>query len=159
MARTSERLYVARSGTSATNTTPVALAAGTAKTVVGVLGSAADTLAMVRLEVSFDGVTATAVPAVVELGIITALGTTSAFTPVQSTGSPAVSSATAGYNATVEPTYNRILWSRYVPVTMGLLLEWVPLGEEPLAAVSQGFAVRVTAPAAVNCLASITYAE
>lgn len=159
MARTSERLYVVRSGTSATNTTPVALAAGTAKTVVGVLGAATDTLSMVRLEVSFDGITATAVPAVVELGIITALGTTTAFTPVQSTGSPANSTASAGYNATVEPTYSRILWSRYVPVTMGLLLEWIPLGEEPLAAVSQGFAVRVTAPAAVNCLASITYAE
>lgn len=159
MARNSERLYVARSGTSATNTTTVALAAATAKTVVAVLGSATDTLSLVRVEVSFDGVTATAVPAVVELGLITALGTSTAFTPVQATGSPLASSATAGYNHTVEPTYNRILWSRYVPVTMGLMTEWVPLGEEPLGAISQGFGLRVTAPAVVNCLASLTYAE
>ncbi len=159
MARNSERLYVARSGSSATNTTTVALAAATAKSVVQVLGSSTDTLSLVRYEISFDGVTASAVPALVEVGIITAAGTNTAFTPVQVSGSPLASSATAGYNSTVEPTYSRIVWSKYVPVFMGTLTEWVPLGEEPLAAISQGFAIRVTAPAVVNCFASITYAE
>lgn len=160
MARNSERLYVVRSGTSATNTTAVALSAATAKTVIQVLGTAATTLSLVRVRISFDGVTATAVPATVEVGIITAAGTVgTAFTPAQVTGSPMASPAAAGYNSTAEPTYNRIVDSFYVPVMMGHFTDWTPLGEEPLAAVSQGFGIRVTAPAAVNCLATLLYAE
>jgi hypothetical protein len=95
----------------------------------------------------------------VEVGIITAAGTNTSYTPAQITGSPLASSATAGYNSSAEPTYNRILWSKYVPVFMGTYTEWIPLGEEPLAAISQGFGLRVTAPAIVNCFASLTYAE
>jgi hypothetical protein len=56
VARNSERLYVARSGSSATNSTTVAMVAATAKTVVQVLGSSTDTLSLVRIEVSFAGV-------------------------------------------------------------------------------------------------------
>ena len=159
MARNSERLYIARSGASATATTTVALVAATAKTVVACLGSSTDTLSLVRWSVSFDGVTATAVPALVEVGIITALGTSTAFTPAQLTGPTLASSATAGYNHTVEPTFSRIIDATYVPVTMGVMRDWVPLGEEPVTTISQGFAIRITAPAAVNCLASILFAE
>lgn len=159
MARNSERLYVVRSGTSATNTTAVSLSAATAKSVVAVLGAATDTLSLVRFSVSFNSVTATDVPALVEIGIISALGTTTAFTPTQVTGSPVASTATAGYNATVEPTFSRIIDSFYCPVNNGLVRDWTPLGEEALAAVSQGFAIRVTSPSAVSCLASILYAE
>lgn len=159
MARNSERLYTARSGSSATNTTTVAMVAATAKTVVQVFGTANTTLSLVRVKVSFDGVTASAVPALVEWGIITAAGTSTAFTPVQNTGSPFASPAAGGYNSSAEPTYTRIIDSAYVPVFMGTYVEWYPLGEEPLCAVSQGFGIRVTAPATVNCLASIIYAE
>lgn len=160
MARNSERLYVARSGSSATNTTAVAMVAATAKTVVQVLGSANDTIAPVRIKVSFDGVTTTAVPALLEIGIITAAGTVgTSFTPVQWSGSPLASSCSAGYNSSAEPTYTRILDSIYVPVLMGATTEWAPLGDEPLCAISQGIGVRVTAPATVNCLASILYSE
>ena len=159
MARTSERLYIARSGTSATNTTTVALAAATAKTVVSVLGSPADTIGLLRVRISFDGVTATAVPAVVEIGITSTLGTVSSFTPAQVTGSTVASSCTAGYNATVEPTYVRVIDSFYVPTTMGHFTDWIPLGDEYQCDPSQGLAIRVTAPAVVNCLASILYSE
>jgi hypothetical protein len=159
MSTTALRTYVARSGTSATNTTAVALAAATAKSVVGVIGAASDTLNLLRISVSFDSVTSSAVPALVEVGVITALGTTTAFTPVQVTGVVLASSATAGYNATVEPTYNRIIDSFYCPVFNGFYREWSPLGLEPNGVVSQGFAIRVTAPAIVNCLASLYYGE
>lgn len=159
MARNSERLYTARSGSSATNTTAVAMVAATAKTVVQVLGASTDTIVPVRIKVSFDGVTASAVPAVVEIGIITAAGTSTAFTPVQHSGSPLASSASAGYNSSAEPTYNRIIDSFYAPVLMGTIIEWYPLGDEPLCAISQGIGIRVTAPAVVNCLASILYSE
>lgn len=159
MARNSERLYVARSGSSATNTTAVAMVAATAKTVVQVIGSSTDTIAPVRIKVTFDGVTASAVPAVVEIGIITAAGTSTSFTPQQWSGSPLASSASAGYNSSAEPTYTRILDSFYAPVLMGNVTEWTPLGDEILCAISQGIGVRVTAPATVNCLASILYSE
>lgn len=154
-----ERLYVARPGTSATNSTAVATSAATTKTIVGVIGSAADTIALKRVRVSFASVTATDVPALVELGIITALGTSTAFTPVQHTGSPAASSCTAGYNHTVEPTYNRILEATHVPVNNGVFEWWYPLGDEPLCAVSQGFALRVTSPQAQSVFASLLYSE
>lgn len=157
MAR-SERLYVVRSGTSATNSTAVSVGT-TAKTVLSVLGAATDTIALKRVVVSFPSVTATEAPATVEVGIITTLGTVSSFTPVQVTGSALASSTTAGYNATVEPTYNRIFDTRFVPVQNGVMEWWWPLGDEPLAAVSQGFGLRVTAPATMNCYASLLTAE
>ena len=159
MATNALRTYVARSGTSATNTAGVALAAATAKSVVGVLGAATDSLALIRIKVSFASATATDAPAIVEVGTITALGTTTAFTPVQWSGTTVASSASAGYNATVEPTYGRIIDSFYVPVFNGSYGEWVPLGFEPQVAASQGFALRITSPAAATCLASILYGE
>lgn len=159
MASTALRTYVARSGSSATNTTAVSLSAATAKSVVAVLGSSGDTINLLRAKVSFASATATDAPAIVEIGIITALGTVTSFTPVQHSGIAVASSATSGYNATVEPTYTRILDSFYVPVFMGLYEAWLPLGEEAVAAASQGFAIRVTSPAAATCLASILYGE
>lgn len=160
MASTAERIYVVRSGTSATNSTAVALTAATAKTVVVVLGSANDTISLKRVMVSFASVTATDVPALVEVGIITAIGTVgTAFTPVQTVGSTVASSCTAGYNNSAEPTYNRIFTATYVPVQNGLYDFYYPLGEEPGCDPSQGFGIRVTAPQAQNCFASIWYSE
>jgi hypothetical protein len=156
----SQRLYVVRSGSSATNSTAVSLSAATVKTVVGVLGSSTDTLCLKRVRVSFNSVTSTDAPALVEVGIITAAGTVgTSFTPAQITGSPLASSAAAGYNHSGEPTYTRIIESTYVPVNNGLYEFYYPLGEEPLCAISQGFALRVTAPQAQSCYASLFYSE
>jgi hypothetical protein len=160
MASTNERIYVVRSGTSATNSTAVALVAATVKTVIAVLGSATDTISLKRVRVSFASVTATDVPALVEVGIISTLGTVgTSFTPVEVVGSTLVSSSTAGYNHSAEPTYNRIFESSYVPVYNGLYDIFFPLGEEPACDPSQGFGVRVTAPQAQSCYASLWYSE
>lgn len=160
MSSTSQRLYVVRSGSSATNTTAVALVASTVKTVVGVLGGANDTLGLKRIRVSFNSVTATDIPALVEVGITTTAGTVgTAFTPVQITGSTLASSAAAGYNHSAEPTYSRIFDSTYVPVNNGLMEWWYPLGEEPQCDPSQGIGLRITSPSAVSVLASILYTE
>lgn len=159
MASSSERTYIVRSGTSATVTTAVALVAATAKTVISVLGTANDTLGLRRVRVSFNSVTATDAPAIVEWGIISTLGTVTSFTPVQTAGRVLASSASAGYNATVEPTYVRILDGTYVPVQQGLFETWLPLGDEYAADPAQGFAIRVTSPAAASCLPSLLYSE
>lgn len=159
MASRNDRDYIARSGTSATNSTAVALTAATAKSVVGVLGSANDTIAIRRWRVSFNSVTASDAPALVELGVISALGTMTSFTPSQLTGRTLSSSCTAGYNATVEPTYVRLIDSLYIPVNNGLYEFYWPLSDEPQADASQGFAIRVTAPQAQSCYAAIVYSE
>jgi len=160
MATNSDRVYVVRSGTSATNSTPVALVAATLKTAVVVLGSAADTIALKRWRVSFNSVTATDAPALVELGIITAIGTVgTAFTPVQIVGSTLVSSCTAGYNNSAEPTYLRVFESLYVPVNNGVYDYSYPLGDEPQCDPSQGLGLRITAPQAQSVYASLFYQE
>jgi hypothetical protein len=159
MASTNERLYVVRSGTSATQSTAVALVAATVKTVIGVIGSATDTIALKRVRLSFASVTATDVPALVELGFTSANGTSTAFTPVQTVGSTLASSCAAGYNHSAEPTYVRVFESLYVPVNNGLVEWYYPLGEEPQCDPSQGFGLRVTAPQAQSCYASLFYSE
>jgi hypothetical protein len=126
---------------------------------VAVLGASSDTIGLCRVKVSFSSATSTDAPAIVEVGVITAIGTVTSFTPVQNSGPSQASSASAGYNATVEPTYTRVIDPFYVPVFNGTYAEWFPLGFEPVVAASQGFAVRVTSPAAVTCLASILFAE
>lgn len=160
MARTSDRIYVVRSGAAANTSVAVALVAATAKTVVGVFGTAGTSISLARVRVSFASVTASDVPALVEVGITTAAGTVgTSFTPVQTVGHTLASACAAGYNYSAEPTYNRIFESTYVPVNNGLFEFWYPLGDEPQCDVSQGLAVRVTAPQAQNCFASILYVE
>jgi hypothetical protein len=160
MASSSDRLYIARSGAAANTSVAVATVAATAKTVVAVLGSSTDTLSLKRVRVSFNSVTASDVPALVEVGIITTAGTPgTSFTPVQVVGQSLASSATAGYNHSAEPTYNRILDATYVPVNNGLFEFWYPLGEEPVCSISQGFGIRVTSPQAQSVFASIYYSE
>lgn len=160
MSLTSTRLYMARSGTSATNSTAVALVAATTKTVVAVLGTAGTTIALNRARVAFNSVTAADAPALVEVGIITAIGTVgTSFTPVQLSGSTLASACSAGYNHSAEPTFNRIIESTYVPVNNGVYEWWYPLGMEMQCDPSQGLAIRVTAPQAQSCYASLLYSE
>lgn len=159
MASTSDRLYVVRSGASATASAAVSLSAATVKTVLSVLGASTDSIALKRVLVSFNSVTATDAPALVELGITSTLGTVTSFTPVQHCGHTVASSCTAGYNATVEPTYQRVIDSRYVPVNNGMIEWWYPLGEEPQCDASQGLALRITAPQAQSVYASLIYSE
>lgn len=159
MASTSDRLYVARSGAAQNSSTFVSTVAATAKTVIGVMGTAGTSIALKGFVVSFASVTATDAPAWVELGIITAAGTSTAFTPVQSSGHTLASACAAGYNHTVEPTYNRVFRAHYVPVNNGVYEFYYPLGEEPQCDVSQGFAMRITSPQAQSVAAQLIYSE
>lgn len=160
MANTSNRTYVVRSGAATNTSVAVALVAATAKTVVGVFGTSGTTIALLRFRVSFASVTATDVPALVEIGITTAAGTVgTAYTPAQITGSTLASACAAGYNYSGEPTYNRIIESLYVPVNNGVYDYSYSLGYEPQCDVSQGLAIRITAPQAQNVHANLFYVE
>jgi hypothetical protein len=159
MASTSERIYVARPSAAQTSSVAVATVAATAKTIVGVIGSSTDSICLKGFSVSFASVTATDVPALIEIGIITALGTSTSTTPVQTSGHTLASSATAGYNHTVEPTYNRVFRAPHVPVNNGVYEFYYPLGEEPQCDISQGFAMRITSPQAQSVYANLIYSE
>jgi hypothetical protein len=138
-----------------------ALVAATAKTALNIIASAGeDPPLLTELGVSFDGVTATAVPVLIELCSSTqgAAGTKTSFTPLLIRGGeasvPTAARFTAGINYTVEPTTLVVLKHWYVSPTSGLVLQF-PLGREiagvGIAATARlGLALRLTAPAIVN---------
>jgi len=150
--------YVVNTGGSA-----IALSAATAKTIMYINSAAANQPSWVEICVGFDGVTASAVPALVELVYGTkatnstpGTGSTS-FTPLQVRGWPTQASAQTAANAcTSEPTVlvTNKMW--LVSPNGGLLVIQFPLGRETTQ-VASGAAIsgiqagiRCNAPAAVN---------
>lgn len=133
----------------------VALVAATAKTIVGVKAHANSGLMVVGFEVGFDGVTASAVPVLVEFCYCTwatnSPGTNSTtITPVQRNGRVLTAGFTAAGGWTTEPTVLTVQKSRYLTPNGGLVIYDAPLGTEPESALAEGFAIRCTAPAGVN---------
>lgn len=138
---------------------PSALSAATAKTVISVLGAATYGVNWLGYELSFDGPTSTAQPAKIELCTLTAAGagTSTAVTVVNTAGPRITSGFTAATNYTVEPTVLVAFQTFYLPVYGGTAIVQFTPGQEPDNAVSIGFAIRVTAPATVNCAASMKF--
>lgn len=140
---------------------PSALTAATAKTVISATAPAQFGVNWYGYEISFDGATSTAVPARIELCTFTAAtaGTSTAVTIVNSGGQRVTTGFTSGTNYTAEPTVLATMDSFYLPVYGGTGIVFFPQGKEPDSAVSQGFAIRVTAPAGVNCIASMWFSR
>jgi hypothetical protein len=136
-----------------------ALTAATAKTVLSVVAPASFGINWLRYEISFDGATSTAVPAKIELCTHTAAGagTSTAATAIQVGGVVIASGVTGATNYTVEPTVLTPFDTFTLPVYGGTGIVPFTPGQEPNSVVSQGFAIRVTAPAAVNCTASLWF--
>jgi hypothetical protein len=139
----------------------VALTAATAKSVLGLKSGAAFGVTIRRFTVSFDGVTSTAIPVLVEMCYATfatnAPGTAStSVTPVQEHGRVIAHGVTAAKTWTTEPTVLTVLGEYLIPPTSGTDI-WYPFGQEPDSALGEGFAIRCTAPAAVNVRAQIDY--
>lgn len=137
--------------------TPFALTTG-AKTALMAIAPAGHGLCLVNFAVSFDGVTATAVPALVEIVSSTQAGAgTSGVSPTitqirgRATGG---SAPTGGSNYTAEPTTLVSLKRWYVPQFMGTFDKDYPLGREPECDSSGGtikaIGIRVTVSANVN---------
>ncbi len=143
----------------------IALVAATAKTVIGVKSGSDFGLDCCGFEVSFDGVTASAVPVLVELMLSTwatngTMGTNNtSTTPHQRNGRVIASGVTSGANWTSEPTVLTVIRNFLLTPAGGTLIYDFPLGTEPDCDLSQGFAIRCTAPAAVNVRAGLTWAR
>lgn len=138
----------------------VALTAATTKTVIGVKAHANSGLQVKSYTVGFDGVTASAVPVLVEICYCTwatnGPGTNStSTTSVQKNGRSLTAGFTSGKTWTVEPTALTVIKEFLLTPNAGLIEFQYPLGEEPDCALGEGFAIRMTAPAAVNVRADI----
>lgn len=153
--------YTVTTGTSAT-----ALSAATAKTLINLIAGANQQAIITEFSVSFDGVTASAVPVLVELCQSTQA---TAGTP-GSSPTPAVirglgtASATPGINYSAEPTVLTVIKQWLVTPNGGLLVVQSPLGRETITNLSgsstvKAVALRCTAPAAVNVRAYMEFEE
>ena len=136
----------------------VALSAATAKTIIGVKAHANSGVLIKNAFVGFDGVTASAVPVLVELGYCTwatnSPGTNStSTTPRQYSGRVLTVGFTSGKTWTSEPTSITVLDEWLLTPNGGVVWYQLPLSDEPDSALAEGFVLRLTAPATVNARA------
>lgn len=144
----------------ANQTAAVALAAATAKSVIGAAAGADFGLSLLKYKISFDGVTASAIPVLVELCSYTGAPTATSYTPIQDNGKVMAATNLLGFvNATVEPTGIISLDSFIVTPNSSTILYDMQYGDEPDVGFSVGFCLRMTAPATVNVRASLTVAR
>jgi hypothetical protein len=143
------------------NTGSIAMVAATAKTVLNVIAPASFGIVLVGFEISFDGVTASAVPAVVEVGQSSQGGAgTSAGsppTPVQARGQTIAHGCTISWNYSSEPTTIVPAYDWWLDPNKGVFDRLWPLGRELEQGVSKGIVCRVTAPAVVNVRVSMEW--
>lgn len=153
---------MAKAGYSVVTGGAVALAATTAKSVLGIKAASGFGIDLKKFKVGFDGVTASAVPVLVELCAATfatnSPGTSStSVTPTQIYGRAITVGATAAKNWTSEPTVLTAIGEFLLTPNGGLVFYDFPLGDTPDSPVSEGFVLRCTAPAAVNVRASLEF--
>jgi hypothetical protein len=151
----------------AVNTTaaPVRIATGTAiKTLLQVTAGSARAITIISWEISFDGVTASAVPVPVELietTTVAGTGGTSVTTTLWGLGRDA-SQATAAFAPSAEGTVSgttRLLDYVDLSPNGGVYVRDFPLGREPVVLGSQVLRIRTTSAATVNAVCSITWEE
>lgn len=141
----------------------VALVAATAKTVLCVLSPAQFGIDLISYEIGFDGVTASAVPVLVELCTSTAAtnstpGTNNTTGTVNQTSGRSITAGFTGfYNSTTEPTVLTPIDSFTLTPNGGLIVRDFPSDRTPDAAVSAGIAIRLTAAAPVNARATMYF--
>ena len=153
---------MAKAGYKASTEGAVALTGGAAKSILGVTAPAQFGLDLKKLRIGFDGVTASAVPALIELCYATfatnAPGTNSTSATVRQLYGRAITAGfTAAKNWTTEPTVLTVVDEWLLTPCGGLVVLDIPLGDTPDTDVSNGFVLRVNAPANVNARATFWF--
>ena len=151
---------MAKSGYAVNTEGEVSLSSGVAKTVLGVKAGASVGLDLQGFEVDFDGLTAANEPVLVEICYCTwatnSPGTASTATAEpQMYGRGITADFTGGKNWTTEPTVLTVLWPFTLDPNKGVFTYDFSLGQTPDCAVAEGFAMRCTAPQAVNLRANM----
>ena len=130
-----------------------AMPAAVAETMVNIINAANSLFRITEWGVTFDGVTAAAVPVTIEICSCTqaGAGTAGGSTIRQIRGPTRTVQATAGTNYTAEPTVITVLKTYYVRADGGLFVIQYPLGREPeMTVTADGLLIRATAAATVN---------
>ena len=143
------------------NSGAVALTAATAKTVLQLVTPATTRAKVVGFSVSFNSVTSTDAPAVVDLLRQTDAGTggtAATLSPLDPDAPAALSSGLYDINS-AEPTPANVLWTGYVTPVGGLFVYNFADGEEPVLDFSNRIGIRINSPAAVSAITTFTYAE
>jgi hypothetical protein len=148
---------MSKAGYSAATGAAVALVAATAKTVLTVIAPAQFGVDLTKFRLGFDGVTASAVPVLVELVQYTTDGTGTGGTVNQAYGRSITAGFTSKYNYTAEPSTPSIIEHYTLTPNGGVIVYDWPLGTTPDSAVSNLFGLRCTAPAAVNVQATMWF--
>lgn len=143
-----------------TTTSAVALVTNTAKTVIAARAHANSSIYLSSYEVSFDGVTASAVPVLCEVVRITFAtngpGTNStSVTPDLRNGRSTTVGWTAAVNWTTEPTVVSVIRQFLLTPNGGTVFYDFPLQLEPDTALNEGLGIRCTAQAGVNVRAAL----
>ncbi len=139
-------------------TTEVALAIATAKTVIQIAAPSSQRLRLKRWGVFFDGVSATDEPVQVRLLRQTSAGTMTTLTPVkQSAGSETIQTA-AQHTATAEPTAGDVLDVAEVHPQSGYEV-LIPFDMSIEIPGGTRVGIECTAPAAVNVRAKLVFEE
>jgi hypothetical protein len=143
----------------------VALTGGAAKTCLMVITPAQFGGALRKARIAFDGITASAVPALVE--VVQSTNATNSTPGTNNTNENANifqykgRSITAGFTAfsasTSEPTVLTVMDSWLLTPAGGLVVYDFPLGDEIECNVSAGLGVRINAPANVNARVSLSF--
>lgn len=133
----------------------VALTAATAKTVLGADAAANAVITLKAAHINFESVTASDVPALIELISAAEEGTASSVTPVNYNRSHTASPTFAGFeNHTVEPASVTVVKSWQYPVQGGIDIPLPFL--TPIQSAAGGFlGFRVTTPQGQNCRMSM----
>lgn len=137
------------------------LAAATAETLLQLRGATSTKARIVAWGVSFDGVSATAEPVLVELRRQTTDGTaTGAVEPKFDADDP-TAAVTAFHSFSAEPTQGDRLESYEIHPQGGLFVREYPPGREPVLddVTTSRIGIVATAPATVNAVAWIQWAE
>ena len=137
----------------------VALVAATAKTVLSVIAPAQFGVDLRKYRIGFDGVTASAIPVVVEIVSWTTDGTATGGTVVQTSGRSITAGFTTKYNYSVEPTTATLIDRFTLTPNGGTVIYDFPYGDSPDTAVSNLIGLRCTAPAAVNVNATMWFSR
>jgi hypothetical protein len=146
-----------KAGYSAEVGAAVALAAATAKSILSVIAPAQFGADLRQIRVGFDGVTASAVPVLVEVVTFTTDGTGTGGTVNQVYGRSITAGFTTKYNYTVEPTTPTAIDRFTLTPNGGILVYDYPSDRTPDTAVSNLIAIRCTAPAVVNVNATMFF--
>jgi hypothetical protein len=142
----------------ATGLTAVALAAATEKCLIVLSAPAQQRLKLKSLGVYFDGISSIAVPVQIVIARASSAGTTTAATPARMGAGSETPQATAGIDASANPTKGDILEILNIHPQSGFK-EMYPLGDELLVPGGGRVAVYAKAAAIVNLAATLIYEE